>query len=322
MAAYKNDFAGIYCWQNTINGKRYIGSSFRCRQRKDEHICALRNQRANVLFQNSWNKYINKLGYPEYIFEWSILEYCDNNISNNEIVALEQKWCDFYKSNNNEFGYNLRKDCTNNKGFVQSESAKAKMSINHNYSKSNRSKGIVQIDRAGNIIEVFKSWKDATDKHGPSIKYNIKNNCFNNKGFNFIKEEDVNLVTIKGVKSLSQIDIDRFVNIRRKTWKLSEERVKQLVETNSGKFVSSETKQKLSNIFKGCENFKNRHAVIKMDENYNVIAEFKSCSEAWSDLSYSQVYFSMKTGTVAKNGFIYIKKNGYNKFMESKLKAA
>lgn len=67
--------SGIYCIENRINHKSYIGSSKNLYQRLLKHFALLRhNKHQNAHLQNAWNK------YGEGNFEWSIIEICDNSI--------------------------------------------------------------------------------------------------------------------------------------------------------------------------------------------------------------------------------------------------
>ena len=66
---------GIYMIINLINGNRYIGSSKNIQQRLQTHRSNLRNNHhCNIHLQNAWNK------YGEAKFDYSILEFCEENI--------------------------------------------------------------------------------------------------------------------------------------------------------------------------------------------------------------------------------------------------
>lgn len=67
--------SGIYSILNTVNGKRYIGSSINIYNRFHEHLHNLNGNNAhNKHLQAAWNKY----GEENFIF--NVLELCDPNI--------------------------------------------------------------------------------------------------------------------------------------------------------------------------------------------------------------------------------------------------
>jgi len=91
---------GIYKIENLSDNKIYIGSSVIINSRKYKHFWMLRkNIHDNNHLQNSYNKFGKKK------FTFTILELC--NIE--DLIMLENKYINTYKTDNSEFGYNLAK---------------------------------------------------------------------------------------------------------------------------------------------------------------------------------------------------------------------
>lgn len=89
----KNIKTGIYCIENLINNKKYIGMTSNIYSRFSKHKSALRrNCRDNIHLQDDWNKY----GEENFIF--CILEECTGN----ELDAKEDYYINLYNARNNE----------------------------------------------------------------------------------------------------------------------------------------------------------------------------------------------------------------------------
>ena len=90
--------SGIYKIEDILNGKAYIGRSKNIEKRGFEHKRELKN---NIHHSDKLQKAVNKYGIEN--FKFSIIEEADES----EIVQLEQKYLDLYKSADN--GYNIMK---------------------------------------------------------------------------------------------------------------------------------------------------------------------------------------------------------------------
>ena len=90
--------SGVYQIYNTINGKRYIGSSIHIEQRFKEHLRNLRaNKHANAHLQSAWNK------YGEHSFVFEEVELCEPD----QCLKIEQEYIDYYYAADRKFGYNI-----------------------------------------------------------------------------------------------------------------------------------------------------------------------------------------------------------------------
>lgn len=80
--------SGIYCIENTVSKKVYIGSSADVKERIEQgHLRSLRlNEHHNNHFQNAFNK------YGEQVFIACVLEYCDSDM----LVEREQYYFDTF----------------------------------------------------------------------------------------------------------------------------------------------------------------------------------------------------------------------------------
>lgn len=116
----KEKICGIYCIENIINHKKYIGQSISIKDRWRYHKSKLRrNTHENDYLQKAWNK------YGEENFKFYILEECAIDI----IDDREQYYINLYDVNNRDCGYNIERGGKLNK--IISDTTRRKISENH-----------------------------------------------------------------------------------------------------------------------------------------------------------------------------------------------
>ena len=106
---------GIYCIENVINHKKYIGQSVHIQRRWYEHKYELnKNVHDNNYLQKAWNKY----GCDN--FKFYIIEICDEKDLNDK----ENYYISLYNTMDDKYGYNLKIDGANR---LISESTREKL---------------------------------------------------------------------------------------------------------------------------------------------------------------------------------------------------
>lgn len=107
--------SGIYCIENIINNKKYIGQSKNINERYKKHIYELNNNRHfNDYLQKAWNK------YGEESFKMYVIEYCKIDI----LDEKESYYISYYNTLDQQYGYNLTSGGQLNKGFYTEETCK------------------------------------------------------------------------------------------------------------------------------------------------------------------------------------------------------
>lgn len=112
--------SGIYCFENKINNKKYIGQADNLNRRIKEHLTQLRHDKDEcIILQNAWNK------YGEENFYIYIIEECSNNLLNEKEIYWIKELC----AHKLDGGYNI---CFGGeapmKGRNHTEESKKKMS--------------------------------------------------------------------------------------------------------------------------------------------------------------------------------------------------
>ena len=184
---------GIYCIENLVNGKRYVGQSIDIISRWRHHKSELnRGRHENIHLQNSWNK------YGEDGFEFFILHEC--NID--ELNEFEKYYIEYFDSYKN--GYNRTLGGSDKTSFTKEFGEKisaTKLAFSEEKKLKIKQRmrecfaiPLYQIDLQGNIVNIWNyGARQASEELG--IFQSCIWNCINNKrktykGFIWIKVSD------------------------------------------------------------------------------------------------------------------------------------
>lgn len=146
---------GVYCIQNTLNSKRYIGSASKSlKLRMKKHLDRLNmGLHPNEHLQNAWNK------YPSGTFSFSVLERCHPD----NCLKLEQKYIDLYKSYDRNYGYNKSPTAESNRGVKYSPEVR-KVISKRNTGRRHTPETRQRMREVQKELAATKDWKSAGEK--------------------------------------------------------------------------------------------------------------------------------------------------------------
>lgn len=164
----REKICGIYCIENLVNSKKYIGQSVDIYKRWDNHKSVLcSGYHCNKYLQRSWNK------YKKNNFSFTIIEQCEKEDLNEKEIYWINKLDAF------DTGFNLTLGGDGTKGHVCTDETKIKIS------KSNIGRKLTDTQKQ-RIKEAIKGKVLKGDKHpfyGRTLsekeKIKLKNGLFN-----------------------------------------------------------------------------------------------------------------------------------------------
>ena len=191
---YDFKFPGVYCIENSINHKRYIGSSKNIYSRLHAHRAKLvKNKHENIILQNS----VNKRGID--IYECYLIEIVEDE---NLLTEREQYWLNKLIPE-----YNLTKEVIRNVLSTQSR-IQISNTLKEGYASGRiiftHTSPIDMYDLEGNFIKSFPRIRECAREmnlHATSIIRVLKGQYFQCKGYQFRYSWDKDKIMKKVTRS-------------------------------------------------------------------------------------------------------------------------
>lgn len=231
--------SGIYCIENLINSKKYIGKSYDIEKRWLNHKTKLSNKiHENNHLQKSWNK------YGQENFNFYIIEECPKE----KLIEKEIFYISYFDTKVN--GYNMTDGGDGAYGYTHSIEAKQKIST------SNK-KRIISEKTKKKMSESLKRRK--VWNKGVSVSKEAKEKMSKAKIGKKYSEDTKRKMSISRIREKNHFfgkhhSEETKKKISEKKINPSKETIKKLSESHKGKTLPKSTKIKMSNSKKGENN--------------------------------------------------------------------
>lgn len=215
----KSKICGIYCIENLLNHKKYIGQSVNIYARWSGHKSELRhNTHSNTYIQSSWNK------YGEENFKFYILELCLPR----QLDSRERWNIKYFKTYLRKYGYNLDmggqsirdimpyqryKISITHKGKYVNENTRQLLSnihsksvvcLNNNQIFKSRTEAAIAYNTSPTVISDICSGKNLYYRYNGEYLQFCDYQDYINKNYKYIQSEDI---ITSGSKPIYQFDL-------------------------------------------------------------------------------------------------------------------
>jgi group I intron endonuclease len=154
----KEKICGIYCIENIVNSKKYIGQSTNIHARWRQHLSYLRRgKHCNEKLQNAWNKY-GEMNFKFYIVVESDIDLLDK--FEMQYISLYDSYKNGYNKDIGGFSHKNMSDETKRK-ISESRKNLSEQAV-ENMRNSHETKPIYQINLNGIIVQMWKGAREAS----------------------------------------------------------------------------------------------------------------------------------------------------------------
>lgn len=254
--------AGIYCITNRINLKMYIGQSVDIERR-------WWNEKNKFAVGSYLKRAFQKYGIQNFTFEKLVVLDKDDPDLKNKLNKLEVEYIKRYDTRNPDFGYNLSEGGGSNRGWKQSEHARATSSrVNKGKVVSQETRDKIRIAATGRVVS------EETRKKQSELRKGVKRD-----------PESVMKGALKLRGRACSEETKKKISISNSGRKLSDERKKQISKQQTGMKRPPGTGLKMSIALKG-KNLNKRGKPVKCIETG---VTYKSCGEAMRETGVNRI---------------------------------